>query len=195
MFKLIFQSAFVLCIPLLFTQCKKNNEVLVTPATAATVKPVNDAVAAGNSKANKQTNCPDLEVTEIRVDTMASGNPALVRFRFFVVVKNTGDVIYDPAATYGQHYINLSFIAPGYPGRHMAQQNMFTPIAVNDFQQMLFEVNADRVTKTLPDWENMPVPTDYCGFVTTGTVPANYECTLRNNELCEKDKFIKKILR
>ena len=76
MFKLIFQSAFVLCIALLFTQCKKNNEVLVTPATAGTVKPVNDAVAAGNSKANKQTNCPDLEVTEIREDTMASGNPA-----------------------------------------------------------------------------------------------------------------------
>lgn len=190
--KLIYQSAIALCLTLLFTQCKKNNEDL--PSSPST-KSGNETSVTTNSKANKQTNCPDLEVTEIRVDTIASGNPALVRFRFFVVVQNTGDVVYDPAATYGQHYINLSFIAPGYPGRHMAQQNMFTPINVNDFQQMLFEVNADRIAKTLPDWENMPVPTDYCGFVTTGTVPANYECTLSNNELCEKDKFIKRILR
>lgn len=190
--KLIYQSAIALCLTLLFTQCKKNNEDL--PSSPST-KSGNETSVTTNSKANKQTNCPDLEVTEIRVDTIASGNPALVRFRFFVVVQNTGDVVYDPAATYGQHYINLSFIAPGYPGRHMAQQNMFTPINVNDFQQMLFEVNADRITRTLPDWENMPVPTDYCGFVTTGTVPANYECTLSNNELCEKDKFIKRILR
>ena len=190
--KLIYQSAIALCLTLLFTQCKKNNEDL--PSSPST-KSGNETSVTTNSKANKQTNCPDLEITEIRVDTIASGNPALVRFRFFVVVQNTGDVVYDPAATYGQHYINLSFIAPGYPGRHMAQQNMFTPINVNDFQQMLFEVNADRLAKTLPDWENMPVPTDYCGFVTTGTVPANYECTLSNNELCEKDKFIKRILR
>ncbi len=190
--KLIFQSAIALCLALLFTQCKKNNEVL---PSLPSIKSGNEAAVITNSKANKKNNCPDLEVTEIRVDTMASGNPALVRFRFFVVVKNTGDVAYDPAVTFGQHYINLSFIAPGYPGRHMAQQNMFTPIAVNDSQQMLFEVNADRVTRTLPDWENMPVPTDYCGFVTTGTVPANYECTLTNNELCEKDRFIKLILR
>jgi hypothetical protein len=119
----------------------------------------------------------------------------LVRFRFFVVVTNTGDVAYDPDPLYGQHYINLNFIAPGYPGRHMAQQNMFTPIAVAGMQQMLFEVNIDRVAKTLPDWENMPAPTDYCGYVTTGTVPANYECSVSNNELCEKDKFIKQILK
>ena len=190
--KLIYQSAIALCLTLLFTQCKKNNEDL---PSSSTIKSGNETSVTINSNANKQTNCPDLEITEIRVDTIASGNPALVRFRFFVVVQNTGDVVYDPAATYGQHYINLSFIAPGYPGRLMAQQNMFTPIPVNDFQQMLFEVNADRLAKTLPDWENMPVPTDYCGFVTTGTVPANYECTLNNNELCEKDKFIKRILR
>lgn len=190
--KLIFQSIIALCLILLLIQCKKNNEAFVSPDPST----VNNSTAHASKKQAKQpSNCPDLEVTEIRVDTMASGNPALVRFRFFVVVKNTGDVVYDPAATYGQHYINLSFTAPGYPGRHMAQQNMFTPINVNDFQQMLFEVNADRITKTLPDWENMPVPTDYCGFVTTGSVPANYECTLSNNELCEKDKFIKHILK
>ncbi len=190
--KLIFRSAIAICLTVLFAQCKKDNGSL--PASPS-VKPVEKNAVTTNDKANKRNNCPDLEVTEIRVDTMASGNPALVRFRFFVVVTNTGDVAYDPAATYGQHYINLSFIAPGYPGRLMAQQNMFTPIGVNDFQQMLFEVNADRVAKTLPDWENMPVPTDYCGSVTTGTVPSNYECTLNNNELCEKDKFIKQILR
>lgn len=84
---------------LLLAQCRKSTDTFVNQYPSA----VNNSSPVSKGQAKKPSNCPDLEVTEIRIDTMASDNPALVRFRFFVVVKNTGAVVYDPGATYGQH--------------------------------------------------------------------------------------------
>lgn len=185
--KIIESLLTVVIICSMFSQCRKD------------VQKSNE-LSSTNVKESAQfkkqpSNCPDLEVTQIIVDTIANPNPAYIRFRFRVFVENTSKFTYDPSPVFGTHYISLNFTAPGYIERPMAQQNMFLPMNPGDVQQMLFEVNIDRVTKTLPDWEDMPTPTDYCGAVLTGTVPANYECTISNNKLCEKDKFIKKILK
>jgi hypothetical protein len=142
-----------------------------------------------------QQQCPDLDIVEVRVDTIVSADPSLIRFRFDVIVRNRGALVYDPG-TAGPTYINLSFTAPGYTNRHMAQQNLQIPFAPNSWNQtMRFEVNVNRTSRTLPDWENMPLPTNYCGYVTTGTVPANYECRQNNNRKCYNDRDLRNYLR
>jgi hypothetical protein len=142
-----------------------------------------------------QNNCPDLAVTEVRVDSMASPSPAYIRLRFVVVVQNTGRSAYSPSTSYGNTYINLNFTAPGYPDRNMARQNLSIPLTAGATDQMIFEVNVDRLTKTLPDWENMPLPQSYCGLITSDNVPATYECRLNNNSKCYPDKELRRIVR
>lgn len=61
----------------------------------------------------QRRNCPDLKIETVKVDTMASSHPGLVRLRFDVVVRNIGNAVYDSAGAYPPPVINLSFSGPG----------------------------------------------------------------------------------
>lgn len=139
--------------------------------------------------------CPDLKIETVTVDTVASSNPRLARLRFDVIVSNIGNAIYDSAGAYPPPRINLSFSGPGYTDRRMASQPLQVPYGPHSWNQTLrFEVNVNRATLTLPDWENIALPTSYCGYITTDKVPRNYECTLDNNRACFNDRDIKRLL-
>jgi hypothetical protein len=136
--------------------------------------------------ANGQTECPDLEIAKVTNSLVKSPNNNLNRYRFVVAVKNITKVDYVPNNAPAITTINLSFSAKGVPNKIMATQSL-PQLSAGATVELIFEVNVNKDSLTLPDWDNMPMPIEYCGFINTGK-EIEYECSIKNNKLCKTIK-------
>lgn len=134
---------------------------------------------AGTLVAGAQGKCPDPAVTDVGATEIKSRG-AMARYRFFVTVTNVGSGGFKtaPGST-----VMLRF-SDGKARRVMATQPL-PDLAAGEVTTLVFEADVDRAKGTLPDWDNLPFPTEICGMIDAKPggrmVP---ECDPNNNRLC-----------